>query len=361
MKNTFNGKNSYLMSCIYIILILMAFCYFGINYTIKGTWAGFGGLSGCLAPTINITYLPNYPNDIEEPEIVTKLTCNQYLIDNIMYEVPVGYEFIGWDTNEDGSGNRYLGGSIISLESDINLYAQWNLISDEQDGDSNMGDSDSSSDDNLSGDGSLDKDDPPVSDDTIDNGDDSQGNGDDLGDDSDSSSDGDGSDIENDNNNLDDSEDNSHHNSSSNQNSSNNGNASIDKKPGNNNETNNVLEKVYYNFKFIYNNKEYASSMCEVLDDGTCLMLIPGINPVKNGYVFSGWSLNKDCPSKEIITSSVSVDNSNTYYACFIKIANNKTSVNFVTVGITVFVIWVVALTLIYCIVKWFKKKENNN
>lgn len=358
MKNTFNGKNSYLMSCIYIILILMAFCYFGINYTIKGTWAAFGGLSGCLSPTINVTYLPNYPNDIEEPEIVTKLTCNQYLIDNIMYEVPLGYEFVGWDTNEDGSGNRYIGGSIISLETDINLYAQWNLINNEEEGDGTLEDSDSSTDDNLSGDGSLDKDDSSVRDDDIDNGDESQG---DIKD-SEESDDSSNGEVNSGIGNSDNKENDTHQDSGSNQNNNGNkGDSSTNKKPGNNNETTNVLEKVYYNFKFIYDNKEYSSSVCEVLDDGTCLMLIPGINPVKNGYVFSGWSLNKDCPSKEIITSSVSVDNSNTYYACFIKIANNKTSVNFVTVGITVFVIWVVALTLIYCIVKWFKKKENNN
>ncbi len=36
-----------------------------------------------------------------------------------------GYEFTGWNTQEDGSGTSYLAGSTLTVTADLRLYAQW--------------------------------------------------------------------------------------------------------------------------------------------------------------------------------------------------------------------------------------------
>ena len=46
-----------------------------------------------------------------------------------------GYEFVGWNTNADGSGNFYKDSQTFSVSSDITLYAQWKKIgSDNEEG-----------------------------------------------------------------------------------------------------------------------------------------------------------------------------------------------------------------------------------
>jgi hypothetical protein len=50
----------------------------------------------------------------------------------------VGHTFTGWNTNPDGSGLQYQGGDIYSNNSAISLYAQWELINnDDRDNDPN--------------------------------------------------------------------------------------------------------------------------------------------------------------------------------------------------------------------------------
>jgi uncharacterized repeat protein (TIGR02543 family) len=39
-----------------------------------------------------------------------------------------GYEFIGWNTQPDGTGEKYEAGETISLGSNTTLYAQWKEI-----------------------------------------------------------------------------------------------------------------------------------------------------------------------------------------------------------------------------------------
>lgn len=47
---------------------------------------------------------------------------------NTFTAVEEGYHFIGWNTASDGSGEAYTNGQVISLTSDLTLYAQWSNL-----------------------------------------------------------------------------------------------------------------------------------------------------------------------------------------------------------------------------------------
>ncbi len=52
-------------------------------------------------------------------------SCNEAFADFIATQEGSKLTFCGWDTNADGSGNRYEEGKKLSLTEDIILYAQW--------------------------------------------------------------------------------------------------------------------------------------------------------------------------------------------------------------------------------------------
>lgn len=71
---------------------------------------------------IKISYYPNdaYGNvEVQTGKIGTQMT----ILDNLYKRE--GYQFIGWNTNNSGTGETYKPGQVITLEKNINLYAQW--------------------------------------------------------------------------------------------------------------------------------------------------------------------------------------------------------------------------------------------
>ena len=64
------------------------------------------------------------PEDLNEYE-----TDDEVLILSGDHMQREGYTFIGWNTEEDGSGKRYTAGDMVTnLEEDLELYAQWEKI-----------------------------------------------------------------------------------------------------------------------------------------------------------------------------------------------------------------------------------------
>ena len=77
-----------------------------------------------------------------------------------MFGVPDGYEFIGWNTSSDGTGNFYQESNVIFIETDYSLYAQWkdlslieppldDEITDDNIDDDSLDDSDEDNDSNI--------------------------------------------------------------------------------------------------------------------------------------------------------------------------------------------------------------------
>ena len=83
-------------------------------------------------PTVDIVYFAN--NDTEDYEYVDGIKKNgDYEILGIMFEKS-GFKFVGWNTEEDGSGVMYQPGELVAL-SDENwneLYAIWEEITEEE-------------------------------------------------------------------------------------------------------------------------------------------------------------------------------------------------------------------------------------
>ena len=111
-----------------------------------------------------------------------------------------------------------------------------------------------------------------------------------------------------------------------------------------------------YQFRFISNNIEFASTACEVLEDGTCKLLLPSDIPKREGYEFIGWSLSNLCPENDIIVDSVSVNSSNTYYACFEINVSATDNGRWIYLVVSV---WLIAGVAIYLSIRNFKKNEN--
>ena len=125
MKNKFR-ENKFLTIWIVLIIFLVGVCNFGF---IRGTMAAFGDVTGQLTPPKTVKYISNYPSELELTEEIVSLNFvsdNFNVSDNTF--IIVGYEFIGWNTMIDGSGETYTVGSIVPLETHINLYAQWKKV-----------------------------------------------------------------------------------------------------------------------------------------------------------------------------------------------------------------------------------------
>lgn len=72
-----------------------------------------------------IAYNSNTEDEVNGiPEKELKLENDEYTISNI---VPTreGYKFIGWNTQEDGTGTKYGIGQVITITEKMTLYAQW--------------------------------------------------------------------------------------------------------------------------------------------------------------------------------------------------------------------------------------------
>lgn len=72
-----------------------------------------------------LTYNTNGADNGEVPDAVTEEVGTAVSLDNGNGFSRNGYAFAGWNTNADGTGTSYPGGSNYILRTDVILYAQW--------------------------------------------------------------------------------------------------------------------------------------------------------------------------------------------------------------------------------------------
>ena len=71
-----------------------------------------------------VTFNSNDENNTSNEQLITNNTLTK-LNKNIF--VREGYNFIGWNTEEDGTGTSYNDEDYITISNSVNLYAQWKL------------------------------------------------------------------------------------------------------------------------------------------------------------------------------------------------------------------------------------------
>lgn len=402
--------------CLSIVLVGIIF---SLNSIMKSTSASFGGITGELTVTYKVTYYANWPDDSMEEASNVYNGKKIYQVLGNMYDVPSGYEFLGWGTEPNGLV-VYNEGDVINLSKEISLYAIWGLVEENEDGDKEeivitYGDTnlDGVVDENdyllidsyildnsvLSGEGLINADvnvDGKV--DQIDSDIIRQAFLGTLGyvgflPDKpiliyelyvkDESNDGENDTTGEDNDNVGGNTSSSGGNGSSGtgggttgSGNSNSGSGTGGKKPsgGSNNKPSSNTSSSdegnekpkeeekpeIYEFKFINDNVEYAITKCDILQDGTCKLIFPSTIPSKRGFMFRGWSLDEDC-SKHIIKETMDVNSSATYYACYIEIKEKTENKNNYGMWILVGGIWILVSRLIYHVIKHFKDKNGNN
>lgn len=393
-----NNKVNYLILCISCVLIFIAFCFFGINSLIRGTRAGFGNgcITACMNASINVKYFPNYPDHVYSIDVIEKKTCAKYLIEDNKFEVPSGYEFVGWNTSADGSGIDYTVSSCINLTDDgIVLYAKWKekVINY---GDLNL-DGNISNEDYLilekhlngisllnddllvvadvNGDSKVDnvdldiikhvnlnivgyigylpekivpiyqlykeelEDDNPT---VMGPGTNGHASGNGTGG-SGNSSVGSGN-----------------NNSTPNVSTNNSNNSVDDDRISDMDNMNEDKMAKTFNFKFIVDDIEYDNTSCITENSSTCKLVLPKKEPTKHGYKFNGWNLDKDCPNDVGINYSVLMDSDAIYYACFLKEEDNNVY-GVIFVVFLIVMIWLFASYGIYYLIKKFKNTNVND
>ena len=402
MKNI-RDKNNYLVLCVSCVLVLITICYFGINNMLKGTNAAFGNgcISGCFNAEFLIKYLPNYPDGFDSVDSVEDLSCNKYIISENKFDVPHGYEFVGWNTSIDGSGDNYKALSCVTLvDKHIVLYAQWKekvidygdlnlddninnddylllekhlngelllddnlLLNADVNGDSNIDDIDLDilKQVNLGTNGytgylpkkivpiyELYKDNDVVPDEEKDNNVMGPGsNGYVSGNGSGGSESGNASTGNSNNNTKPSTGTNKPNNNNSNNIENNNVNDRIEN-----------IESKTYNFKFFVDDIEYDNTSCTTENSNTCKLILPKNIPSKKGYEFNGWNLDKSCPNNMGITYSVLMENNATYYACFLEVEEKDNIYSIMLVGLLIFLVWVLAIYGIVYLIRRFKKSQ---
>lgn len=76
--------------------------------------------------TYRITYFGNSHNAGDVPnDINNYLNGAQAKILGARNLIKFGYQFTGWNTKADGTGDVYVGGQDVTISQDLNLYAQW--------------------------------------------------------------------------------------------------------------------------------------------------------------------------------------------------------------------------------------------
>jgi len=408
-----NFKNNFLIGMGFCVVILLSICYFSFDFFMRETYASFGGITGNLTITYEVSYFSNWPDGSIENIMFEENGKKDYVLLNNMFDVPIGYEFIGWNTEIDGSGESYIGGSSISLSAKMDLYAQWNLVQIEEViayGDVNLngeidsddyilledyllGNSDlldqglENSDVNVDGkideldvdiiknaylgtDGYVGLPSSPIliyelynkkeEDDTTneehDNGSGSKENGQMNGSNSGPSGatgSGGSSNSGNSWGNV----------TSGNGENSLNNNGISSNNSDSKKEEDDVIEKVtYYEFRYVIENLVYSVTKCNNIIDGNCSLVLPESVPVKSGYNFLGWSLDKNCSTDVMINTSMMVSEGNTYYACFIKnkIIDEKKKNGF-NIWIIIISLWIIVISVISHLIIKFKHKYDSD
>lgn len=88
----------------------------------------FGEIVEILNTTL--TYNTNGATSGSAPDSVTKEKGTVITLDNGTGFSRNGCTFAGWNTNSNGTGTDYTGGSNYTLTSNITLYAKWNQVSE---------------------------------------------------------------------------------------------------------------------------------------------------------------------------------------------------------------------------------------
>lgn len=379
-----NGDNKFLGGwCLLVVFLLLV--VFVPNFN-KSTMGHFGGVTGTLS-AFDVYYFSNYPDGFENVDSVKdNQNSNIYkALDNYMFQVPLGYEFVCWNTMVDGSGISYVLDDVFKLTDNLNLYAQWKLVEvinpDEKKisyGDVNLnGDIDEEdynliekhvngeyllTDDALINadvnvDGKIDLVDVDIvkqvclgnnryigylPDNPIKIYDIYEGNIE-IPNGSGNSNAGENNGSDND---LVGGDGNSGSGSGGSSSGGNSGGSSNNKGNGTSNKVDKEEDKddevvevvpVVYNFIYINDEREYANTKCEVVNGDSCELVLPK-SPSKNGYKFNGWNVDENCLSNTMVKAPVMVSSSNTYYACFtlleVNSSKRKTYVLFIVLGI---------------------------
>lgn len=117
-------KKLFLIIWIVCVGFLIGLCHL---LFIRGTMAGFGNVTGQLTPSYVITFDYRFPETFGMFKYVEKVTFNQSYCNLGEYYLFIepNYSLCAWNTELDGSGQEYLGSELITLESDMTLYARW--------------------------------------------------------------------------------------------------------------------------------------------------------------------------------------------------------------------------------------------
>lgn len=81
------------------------------------------GIAGI--PTHTIHYEPNGTSGTMPDQTINEFEPTQ--LNDVLFE-RIGYEFVGWNTHSDGTGQYYANGATVSLLDDLTLYAQWEQL-----------------------------------------------------------------------------------------------------------------------------------------------------------------------------------------------------------------------------------------
>ena len=378
MRNK-NGDNKFLgIWCLFVVCFLFVIL---VPFVSKSTMGHFGGVTGSLS-AFDVYYFSNYPNGFENVDPVADNQKSNYykILDNTMFEVPDGYEFVCWNTMVDGSGTSYVLDDVEKLTEKLNLYAQWKIIEvivpDDKKiayGDVNLngeidtddyliiekhvngvnlltGDAVINADVNV--DGKIDLVDVDIVKQVclgnnryvgflpnnpikiydiyegnieVSNGGGNSNNGSNDEDSSGSGigtsgggtgSSGSGNGSSGSGTGGSSSGTSSNGNSGGSSNNKENGSSNNVEKEDNKDDVETEVIPVIYNFKYINDDKEYANTKCEVVNGESCELVLP-ISPSRNGYKFNGWNVDNNCLNNTMIKAPIMVSSSNTYYACF--------------------------------------------
>ena len=78
---------------------------------------------------VRVTFKINFPVEDQGPENLNPILVGYgTAIDFTQFEDTDGYEFLGWNTKSDGTGDFYENGELFERTQRITLYATWALI-----------------------------------------------------------------------------------------------------------------------------------------------------------------------------------------------------------------------------------------
>lgn len=98
-------------------------------FTIAICFAGCSKDDDTVVTRNTLTYHTNGASGGTTPGAVTQESGTNVTLDGGAGFSRSGFTFAGWNTNANGTGTNYAGGSSYTLASDITLYANWTAVS----------------------------------------------------------------------------------------------------------------------------------------------------------------------------------------------------------------------------------------